>query len=284
MQGIENNSMVSIIVPAYNYGRYLPECLDSVLNQTYTNWECIVIDNGSTDDTSSIAQSFVSKDKRFSYYFTEQKGVSFARNKAVSLSKGMYIFPLDADDKIAPTYIEKALKIIESEEHIKVVYCDAELFGARKGKWKLPTYAFKNLLIENSIFCTALYRKVDFYLARGYNEEMKEGFEDWDFWISMLQHGGEVYKIDEPLFYYRMREDSRNGALDTNKQLLLRRQVYENHKEVYEKYFSIPDLLFENYNLNLAMNTIKNSADLRTANTILKPLRAIKNLLFGKKK
>ena len=262
---LNKNIKISVIVPAYNYGKYLSECLQSLLTQTFTNWECIVIDNGSTDDTAQVAKKFTEKDPRFIYVYTEQKGVSFARNKAVELSKGEFILPLDADDKIAPTYLEKAEKILASDKNIKVVYCDAELFGALSGKWILPSYTLKDLLIENSIFCTALFRKSDFETAGGFNEEMKEGFEDWDFWIRMLKSGGKVYKIPEVLFYYRMRADSRNGVLYEQKQLNLRKKIYQNHKELYDATFNLPDLIFDNYNLKNELASTKNQRTLRLA-------------------
>lgn len=274
----EQNSKVSVIIPSYNYGQYLAECLESVIAQTYSNWECIIIDNGSTDNTSDVAKAYVLKDKRIRYYYIEQNGVSFARNLAVKHSEGTYILPLDADDKIHPSYIQKAIKIISENPDVKVVYCDAELFGAFSGKWILPPYSLKNLLIENSIFCTALFRKKDFELTDGFNENMKEGFEDWDFWIRMLGNGGDVYKIPEILFYYRMRQNSRNGVLDGKRQQTLRRQIYENHKPLYDKYFRIPDLIFDNYKLEKELTAVKTSTDTKAGAMLLMPFRFFKKM------
>ena len=269
---------ISVIIPAYNYGNYLGECLESVLSQTFKAWECIIVDNGSTDNTAEVARRFAEKDPRFIYVHTQQNGVSFARNKAVELSKGEFIFPLDADDKIAPTYLEKAEKVLSGDKEIKVVYSDAELFGASTGKWILPTYSLKDLLIENSIFCTALFRKTDFRESGGYDLEMREGFEDWDFWISMLKTGGKVYKIPEVLFYYRIKAASRNSALDREKQLLLRRRIAENHKDIYEKLFSLPDLIFQYHMLDKELKSIKGSLSLRAGKLVLGPLRLLTKL------
>jgi glycosyltransferase involved in cell wall biosynthesis len=280
---LSENPIVSIIIPAYNYGQFISECLDSVIAQTFSNWECIVVDNGSTDNTAEIVKSYAAKESRISYYFTEQKGVSFARNLAVSYSKGDYILPLDADDRIATTYVAKALKILTDQPQVKVAYCEAELFGAFTGRWMLPEFSIENLLIENSIFCTALFRKKDFEAAKGFNEEMKEGFEDWDFWIRMLGNGGEVYKIPEVLFYYRMRASSRNGVLHDQKQLDLRRRIYTNHKALYDKTFVTPDLIFELYNLKLQLNALQTSTDKKLGTAVLNPLRYLKNLFNFKK-
>ena len=92
--------VVSIIVPAYNYAKYIGECLDSVISQTFKDWECIIIDNCSTDNTSEIVKVYAANDSRIKYHYTDQKGVSLARNLAVKMSSGTYILPLDADDKI----------------------------------------------------------------------------------------------------------------------------------------------------------------------------------------
>jgi len=272
------NTKISVIIPCYNYGHYIKACLESVIAQTYLNWECIVIDNGSTDHTANVVKSFTARDSRIHYYYTEQKGVSFARNLAVKHSEGDYILPLDADDKIAPTYLEKAEKILSGNPSIKVVYCDAELFGAASGKWVLPEYSLRDLLIENSIFCTALYRKSDFITAGGYDQEMKQGFEDWDFWIRILKDGSKVYKIPQALFNYHIKSGSRNSSLDAEKQLALRRQIFANHKHIYEQTFQMGDVLFDNYQLKRELKSIKESVDFKLGKKILAPLRFVKNL------
>jgi len=285
MNNITGNSgsvRVSVIVPCYNYGHFLAETLDSVLKQTITDWECIIIDNGSTDNTKEVAGRFVNADKRFRYFYIEQSGVSAARNYAVARSQGRYILPLDADDRIDPTYLQKASGVLEKNVNIKVVYCDARLFGAANGKWILPEYSFRELLIENLIFCSAVYRREDFEMAGGYNENMKDGFEDWDFWISFLRRGGEVYKIPEPLFYYRIRHGSRNNSLTAEKQLGLRRQVFEHHKDLYKEYFLLPDLIFDYYQVKKQARSLKNSGSYRVGTFVLSPLHLLKKLVSRK--
>ena len=228
--GLNHNIKVSIIIPAYNYANYIGECLDSVISQTFKDWECIIIDNGSTDNTAEILKTYTNKDNRIKYHFTDQKGVSLARNFAVSLSLGTFILPLDADDKISSSYLEKALVIMDKNPEISLVYCDAILFGSVNKKWILPDFNYKSMLIENSIFCSALIKKTEFVAVNGYNTNMVEGFEDWDFWIKYLANDKKVIKINEPLFYYRIKKNSRNSVLDREKQLRLRTQMYNNHK------------------------------------------------------
>ena len=271
--------IVSIIVPAYNYGNYIGECLDSVLAQTIKEWECIVIDNGSSDNPTDVVKSFAKKDSRIKYHYTDQKGVSLARNYAVSISLGKYILPLDADDKIADSYIQKAVNVMECNPDISLVYCDAILFGSVNKKWILPDFNYKNLLIENSIFCSSIYKKSDFEIVNGYNTNMVEGFEDWDFWIKLLSNNKKVIKIKESLFYYRIKENSRNSVLDENKQLRLRTQIYNNHIDIYNTFFTIPELVYTNYQLKQKYDSIANSLTYRIGKLLAYPFNLIKKVL-----
>jgi len=269
---------ISVIVPCYNYGKYLPECLESVRAQTRKDWECIIIDNGSTDNTAEVGKKFAADDSRFVYLHIEQKGVSYARNYGITQSKGVYILPLDADDRIGNTYLEKGVPVLEADRNVKLVYCEAMLFGAAEGKWQLPDYSFRDLLAENMIFCSAIYRKEDHLKTGGYNEKMQEGFEDWEHWIRLLSDGGSVYRIPEILFYYRIRAGSRNNSLDIEKQLRLRTLVFDEHRSLYEKYFNMPELIFENRKLKQELEMLKRSPDKKLGTVLLSPLRFLKNL------
>ena len=119
---------VSIIVPCYNQAQYLDECLQSVLEQTYPHWECIIINDGSPDNTEKVAQEWVVKDTRFKYIYKENGGLSSARNAGIEIADGEFILPLDADDKISAHYLKLAVKEFEKDTYLKVVYCKAEKF------------------------------------------------------------------------------------------------------------------------------------------------------------
>ncbi|HEB42086.1 MAG TPA: glycosyltransferase, partial [Candidatus Dependentiae bacterium] len=191
---VNNNPLISIIVPCFNQGLYLPEALDSILAQTYQNWECIIVNDGSTDDTDYIAKRYCECDTRFKFIQKANGGLADARNEGIKNSNGFYILPLDSDDKISNNYLNEAIKILNDNPQIKLVYCDAELFGDETGKWNLPEYSFERLLYENHIFCTAIYKRSDFDKTYGYNVKMKAGWEDWDLWLSMLNANDQVYK------------------------------------------------------------------------------------------
>lgn len=228
--------LVSIIVPVYNQGLYLQETLESILNQTYKNYECIIINDGSSDNTQDIAISFCNRDNRFLYMSQENKGVVNARNTAIKKSKGIYILPVDGDDKIASDFIELAVYEIENNKNAKIITAETVLFGEKEGKSQLFEHSLSTILAFNTLPCTCLFRRIDYDSVGGYKEYMKDGLEDWDFWISMLEKGGDVIKINKTGLYYRIREQSRNKEANiTSKQL--RRQIIIHH----------PDIYFDNY-------------------------------------
>ena len=132
---------------------------------------------------------------------------------------------------------------------------------------------------ENSIFCSALLKKNDFESVNGYNPNMIEGFEDWDFWIKLLHDNKQVFKIKEPLFYYRIKNNSRNSVLDYEKQLRLRKQIYHNHEEIYHTYFSIPELLYESYLLKQKHDAVLNSITYKVGKALALPINFIKKIV-----
>ena len=230
------NNRVSIIVPCYNQAEYLPETLDSVFAQTYSDWECIIVNDGSRDNTEDVVKDYCDKDSRFKYLKQENQGLSMARNNGIRLSSGNYILPLDADDLIAPTYLEKAVNYLESHQDCKLVYCQAEYFGKWKGYWQLEEYKYEKFIWRNCIFCSFVYRRSDYDLTNGYNPTIKSGLEDWDFLLSFLRPQDTVYRINEVLFKYRVKKESMtvdmwHAGIDN-----VYKQIYHNHPEIYSQY------------------------------------------------
>ena len=226
---------VSIVIPCYNQGQYVEESVQSCLEQTYQDIEIIVVNDGSTDEETNRFLSNYERPKT-KVITTKNQGLAMARNTGIAAATGDYILPLDADDKIAPTYIEKAVKILDDNKNIGIVYCDAEFFGAQQGPWKLLEYKFSTQLNGNCIFCTSLFRKSDWEKVGGYKKEMKYGWEDYEFWLSLIEKGCEVYKIPEVLFYYRQHETaSMLKKIDEEKQKYLCDVIFSFHKKLYKK-------------------------------------------------
>jgi glycosyltransferase involved in cell wall biosynthesis len=120
--------MVSIIIPCYNYGKLLPDTLENVLQQTYSNWECIVIDDGSTDNTRQVVENFIKKDKRFTYIYQVNSGVSLARNNGLRYAKGHYIQFIDADDLLATRKLELHVDYLMHNPSVDLVYGPVRYF------------------------------------------------------------------------------------------------------------------------------------------------------------
>jgi hypothetical protein len=124
-----------------------------------------------------------------------------------------------------------------------------------------------------------MYRRYDFDKTSGYNESMDIGFEDWDFWLSFIKDESEVYKIPETLFSYRIKLKSRNSSLDIEKQRSIRRQIFNNHKEIYNSFLNTSDLIFEYYLLINKFETLSKSPDFVLGKTMLAPFRFLKRRL-----
>lgn len=228
---------VSVIMPCYNDGAYIKEAIESVKAQTYKNWELIVIDDGSNDaETVKIINSI--KDDRITVLHTQHLRPAGARNYGIQHATGKYILPVDSDDKIDLTYMEKAVNIIETNEKVGVVYCEADLFGEKSGKWDLPAYSFEKMLLDNIVFVTALFYKEDWEKLGGFNTNMTAGMEDYDFWLGILGLDKEIYQIPEILFHYRIKTVSRTTSFQSDYVQMqeIYRQMYDNHKEFYDNY------------------------------------------------
>lgn len=229
-----NKPLVSIIIPCYNSGDYIEETLDSALKQTHPNIEIIIVDDGSSDEKTLKILKILKElsNPKIKVLFLNHVGVSNARNTGIRNSSGKYILPLDSDDKIAPTYIEKAVNIMEKDNSIGIVYPETEYFDGAKGKWNLPEYKFPDILIQNTIMCASVFRRADFDKTSGYNSNMKAGIEDYDFWLSLIELGVKVYRIPETLFYYRIRGVSRNSVSEAGV-IDLMAQMFRNHTKLY---------------------------------------------------
>lgn len=223
---------VSVVIPCYNHGIFLLDTLDSLQAQTFTDFEIIVVNDGSTDEsTVTLLQNL--KLPKTRVFNTVNKGVSAARNRGIEEANGHYIMPLDADDKIGPEYLELAVNVLETRPEVAIVYCERVLFGECGGVDPLPEYDPKALLIDNCIYPAALFRKVDWKTVGGYSEKMVYGWEDWDFWISVSELNKQVVKIPETLFFYRVRKSSRDHSLRFLQKIVMMSVMVLRHKHLY---------------------------------------------------
>lgn len=238
------DNLVSIIIPVFNTGEYLDETMRSVVSQTYEHVEILLVDDGSTDNSGELCDEWVKKDLRVKAFHIENSGPGLARNYAIERSRGEYILPVDSDDTIEADYVEKAIKVLDNNPDIGIVYCRADLFGEEKGEWKLAEYSIQEILIRNCIFVSAMFRRRDFDRSGGFWEGMEAGLEDYDFWLSIIEAGLNVYKIPEVLFHYRKRKNSRTHTINSSVELLRKTDMikFKRHRRLY---YSAYELLNE---------------------------------------
>ena len=232
------NTLVSVIVPVYNKGEYLTETVQSILRSTYQHIEVILIDDGSSDNSVEIAKDFAGQNSKVKFLQQENQGVSVARNNAIENALGIYILPFDADDILMPEFIGEAVKVLNANSNIKVVSSRGEFTGNKTGEWILPTFDLKILATKNMLPACCMYRKEDWKRVGGYFAGLK-GREDWDFWISLLKEGGEVYRLPIIGFKYRIQRNSKRIRTRKYKKEFV--DIFNaRHKEFFKKYLNGP--------------------------------------------
>ncbi|KAA5822447.1 glycosyltransferase family 2 protein [Algibacter amylolyticus] len=273
-------SNVTVIIPCFNDGKFIIEAVDSILSQTVKAEKIIIIDDGSDIETKKVLKGI--KNDSVQVICQENKGVCKTRNIAINLANTDYILNLDADDYFEDTFIEKALEILNNNLNIGVVGCYYKTFTNNNlGKEIIKPLggAVKNFLFKNNGLGTSMFRKKCWEQVSGYDETMVNGYEDWEFWISILKNNWKMYIIPEPLFTYRIKKISRDSKAFANYDMELRTYIYNKHKQVYLDNFEsyIMQSLYVTRQLKKNNLKIKHTLDFKIGQLILLPFRFIKN-------
>lgn len=206
--------MISIIIPCYNDGKYIRKAVYSALSQTYPHIEVIIVDDYSTDPytqaiLSQLAQEGITVIKTQS----GKKGLPAARNTGIAQASGTYILPLDADDKIAAVYAEKAAAILDKHPDVTICTARVRLFGLHHKEWKQPDSHYANIVTEEcKILPASMFRRRDWERVGGYEERLTLGKEDMLFWLDLLKDGGRIVTLPEVYIYYRIKPNSMTAA------------------------------------------------------------------------
>jgi glycosyltransferase involved in cell wall biosynthesis len=202
----DSSPRVTVIVPAHNYGHYLPHALDSVVAQTFTNWECLIVDDGSTDDTTAVARRYADGDDRFRTIRQENRGPSAARNTGLEHARGELIQFLDADDRLMPLKLVTHVRHLDENPEHDIVYSEVAFFRSEEPDRLMPSLHGKlsrsimgrvhgnaearEKLQHYNIMPTlaALFRRRAFDVAGTFHENVL-GCEDWDLWIRCAAAG-----------------------------------------------------------------------------------------------
>jgi glycosyltransferase involved in cell wall biosynthesis len=198
---------VSVIIPCYNQGEYINDAVESILCQTYQDFEIIIVNDGSNDEsTIKLLENY--KKPKTVVYFKENGHLSSARNFGIKKAQGKYILPLDADDYFEKTFLEKAVEILDNNPEVSIIKCWVKNFGTHNNYWFPKGLELQNFLVQNQCTASILYRKKVWERVSGYDETMNQGMEDWDFIIKALGKNFKIACIEEPLFFYRRKQAS----------------------------------------------------------------------------
>ncbi|EFA7890871.1 glycosyltransferase, partial [Escherichia coli] len=244
------NELVSIIIPLYNQGEYIEETLNSVKQQSYSNYELIIVDDGSNDQFT-IEKIKELRFKGYTIISKQNGGLASARNEGIRNATGKYIIVLDSDDIIHRDYIKNLLEVITNTK-ARIVYSKALLFEYRTGMWMLPSFTMRRMLKSNIIFCSAMYYREDWFNVGGYDESLRTGLEDWDFWLSLIglynNHNDIVARVNKPLFFYRIRRNSMLRSINYTEKEKIVNYIHKKHIQLFELY-KVKPLIYSKQNL-----------------------------------
>jgi glycosyltransferase involved in cell wall biosynthesis len=226
---------VSVIVPVFNAGRLLAEALDSVAAQTWRDFELVVVDDGSTDTETRAVLADAERRPGVTVHRTENGGPSRARNVAIEHARGAYILPLDADDWLAPTYLERTVPVLDADPALGVAYTWVALVGGHQGVWRTGDFTLEALLARCTIHVTSLFRRQLWVDVGGYDPRFVESWEDWDLWLGAVARGWRGGCVPEVLAYYRRGATSRERrAREPGVGGRLMRTLVAKHRALYE--------------------------------------------------
>lgn len=262
-------NLVTIIVPCYNQSQYLSEALQSVLEQTYTNWECIIVNDGSTDNTATVAKQWISKDNRFKYIQKTNEGLSSARNAGLDQASGEFIQFLDADDYLHKLKLEESLAQLLVKQYDLIVTNYAS-FTTNREHTQPPFY---NLIESNFSFESILY-KWDFEFAipihcglfpMKYFEDFRfpitlKAKEDWIMWVSVFSKSPKIYFINKPYALYRSHATSMTTDIELMKSTYIEAVLFLKNTLDEKRFDKLVTLLINDlhYKLDTAKTNLAN--------------------------
>ena len=228
---------VSVVIPCYNLGAYLDQAVQSVLDQSFEDFEIIIIDDGSTDPvTRHLFTSY--KRPKTRILRTLNQGLAKARNLGIEEARGCYISCLDADDLFEPDFLRRTVEVLEANPSFAFASCWLKTFGEHSFEWSPTSCDFPWLLVEDTVCTAALTRRDALAEVGGFDAGMPlAGYEDWDLAISLVERGLPGAVIPEYLFRYRIRKGSMSSSCTApGNHALLMRYLVEKHAESYSRF------------------------------------------------
>ena len=255
---------ITIVIPYYNQDQFLENCLTSIVNQTYTNWEAIVVDDASSEGNPDQVVSKL-RDSRISVIRHQKNlGLGASRNTGFRNATSEYVVDVDFDDMLAPDFLKQVgMAIVEHK--VDCVFTDFQLFGSSTDIWNNTICDEKEMTRRQwipgpgTLMKKSLWKRVG-----GYSEDRIMIYnDDWDFWLGAVGKGIKTFHIPKPLYLYRRREDSLS-VKGKYYEYLTRKIMYSKHKALFDRYRTGKEFLSEGYQIS-AIASLKNGDRLRTA-------------------
>jgi glycosyltransferase involved in cell wall biosynthesis len=230
---------VAVLVPCFNHIQYLDEAIQSVLSQTFRDVEILVVNDGSTDPHTNERLAVAAWPQTRIVAHPENRGLSASRNTALRQTGAPYICALDADDRLAPAWLEKAVAFLDARPDVAFVSHWLRTFGDETWEWTPERCDLPALLARNTVNGAALVRRSALEAVGGFDESLRHGCEDWDVWLTLVERGFKGEIIPEVLFYYRRRAGSMSRAmLDGPVHVDLLRTLVRKHEASYRAHLA----------------------------------------------
>lgn len=285
----------TVIVPCYNYGHLLAETLDSVLSQTDPDWECIVVDDGSTDNTKDVASQYTKRDGRFKYIYQANSGLSSARNTALKAAKGQFLQFLDADDLIEARKLELQARFLDEHPEVGLVFGEMRYFSADNPEQRFYSIDGKNspltkkisgtgsdilalLLVDNIMVVNSPLLRQAVVESVGLFDEKLRALEDWEYWLRCALKTIFFSYHDSPeslaLVRFHQNSMSRNRQIMLSTNIQIRKELERNIND--KALLNLNDRGRVNAENAMAMDAIRNGKIRIGLITLLKNLSKIK--------
>lgn len=267
---INNQPLISFIIAYYNAGATIQETIESILNQSYPNYDIWIVNDGSTDENSLKKLKEFECLENVNVLYQDNAGPSVARNHAIEKTKAAFFVPLDADDLIQKNALQETVNEIFQNSEVGAVYGDFSWFGSNKGIKKQDDFQLEKQFLMNQIAVTALIRKQMWQEIQGYDTYLSmPGLEDWEFWLRAGLSKWKLKHKDLLFFSVRVNHDSRTYQVANKNLERIKKYVFEKHAVALAQCFE---------SIYYQKKQLLETPDYRIGNFLLKPYRFIKNI------
>jgi glycosyltransferase involved in cell wall biosynthesis len=286
--------LVSVVIPCYNHGKYIGEAINSIFNGEYSHWEIIIVDDGSSDAHTREVLSILGQQSNVKIVSQPNGGPAQARNTGIAQANGEYLFFLDADNLVMPTYITEAAEVLATQPAVGVVYADALLIGEKNERWASATdgniwkslaFDHERLMGWNFIDNCTLVRKCTIDQVGGYEPDRTiQGWEDWELWLKIAKTDWRFHYLEKPMFYYRTLPDSMSSkTVECNKRITMLNFMMDRHPDLLKIQYR--NLAKKYCQLEKTANDYEKlvaSREYKLGKAIIAPLAKTRRLLTGR--